>query len=164
MYTYTVGSAFFQLLVQQGIFITYLGHWNRTCCREEANSDSTWNCFLDLLFVAFVIIIIQNGLPQSILPLCLTVKLKCLCSESCPPVGGRKEEINTSSCPRLAILGDCWQDWWPFYFVSSLPPLHLGSIKETGIQTLVRRLFWNISLPSSRTVALPLSRMLSCSQ
>ena len=42
-------------------------------------------------------IIIQNGLPQRILPLCLTVKLKCLCSEPCPLVDGRKEEINTSS-------------------------------------------------------------------
>ena len=36
---------------------------------------SCWNCFFDLLFIAFVIIIIQNGLPQGILPLCLTVKL-----------------------------------------------------------------------------------------
>ena len=50
-----------------------------------------WNSFFDLLFVA-----IQNGLPQRILPLCLTVKLECLCSEPCPPVDGRKEEINTS--------------------------------------------------------------------
>ena len=55
-----------------------------------------WNSFFDLLFIAFVIIIIQNGLPQKILPLCLTVKLKCLCSVPCPPVDGRKNEINTS--------------------------------------------------------------------
>ena len=33
-----------------------------------------WNCFFDLLFVAFVIIIIQNGLPQRILPLRLTLR------------------------------------------------------------------------------------------
>ena len=52
-----------------------------------------WNCFFDLLFDAFVIIIIQNGLPQRILPLCMTIKLKCLCSELCPPVDGRKEKI-----------------------------------------------------------------------
>ena len=52
-----------------------------------------WNCFFDLLFEAFVIIIIQNGLPQRILPLCMTIKLKCLCSELCPPVDGRKEKI-----------------------------------------------------------------------
>ena len=55
-----------------------------------------WNCFFDLPFVAFVIIIIQYYLPQRILSLCLTVKLKCLCSEPCPPVDGRKEGINTS--------------------------------------------------------------------
>ena len=56
-----------------------------------------WNRFFDLLFFAFVIIIIQNGWPQRILPLYLTVKLKCLCSEPCPPVDSRKEEIiNTS--------------------------------------------------------------------
>ena len=32
-----------------------------------------WNCFCDLLFVAFVIIIILNTLPQRILPLYLAV-------------------------------------------------------------------------------------------
>ena len=52
--------------------------------------------FLWLAFIAFVIIIIQNDLPQRILLLCLTVKLKCLCSEPCLPVDGRKEENNTS--------------------------------------------------------------------
>ena len=31
-----------------------------------------WNCFFDLLFITFVIIIAQNGLPQRTLPLCLT--------------------------------------------------------------------------------------------
>ena len=53
-----------------------------------------WNCSFDLLFVAFVIIIVQNDLPQRILADC---KLKCLCSEPCPPANGRKDEINTSS-------------------------------------------------------------------
>ena len=52
-----------------------------------------WNSFFNLLFTAFVIRIIQNGLPQRILPLCMTIKLKCLCSELCPPVDGRKEKI-----------------------------------------------------------------------
>ena len=33
----------------------------------------------------------HNGLPQRILPLCLTVKLKRLCSEPCPPVADRKK-------------------------------------------------------------------------
>ena len=39
-------------------------------------------------------------------PLCLIVKLKCLCSEPCPPVDGKKEEINTSAYLSLAILGE----------------------------------------------------------
>ena len=33
----------------------------------------------------------HNGLPQRILPLCLTVKLKSLCSGPCPPVADRKK-------------------------------------------------------------------------
>ena len=41
-----------------------------------------WNCFFDLLFVAIVIIIIQNGLPQRILPLWLTVKLSAFVQNS----------------------------------------------------------------------------------
>ena len=53
-----------------------------------------WNCFFDLLLVDFVIIIIQNGLPQRICPSAFL--LKCLCLEPCLPVDGRKEEINTS--------------------------------------------------------------------
>ena len=60
-----------------------------------------WNYFFDLLFIAFVIIIIQNDLPQRILPLCLIIKLKCLCSEPCPPVDVRKGEINTSPASGL---------------------------------------------------------------
>ena len=45
-------------------------------------------------------------ITQRILPLCLTVKVKCLCSETHPPVDGRKEEINTHAASELAILGD----------------------------------------------------------
>ena len=49
----------------------------RNCCRE-ANSDSILELFLWLafFFFAFVIVITQNGLPQRILPLCLTVWTK----------------------------------------------------------------------------------------
>ena len=37
----------------------------------------------------------HNGLPQGTLPLCLSVKPKCLCSGSSLPLDGyRKEEIN----------------------------------------------------------------------
>ena len=98
-----------------------------------------WICFFDFTFV-FVIIIIHNGLPQGTLLLCLTVKLKWLCSVHretiwpYPPVNGcRKDEFNTSS----PIL----QDKWPFYFMSS-PSLFLCSTNETGIQTLIIWVFW----------------------
>ena len=68
-----------------------------------------WNCFFDLLFIVFVLIIIQYGLPQRILHLCLTVKLKSLCSEPCPPMNGREEEINTSLTEACPSKG-CFQD------------------------------------------------------
>ena len=61
-----------------------------TYCREKSILTLRWHCFFDLLFVAFVIIITQNGLPQRILPFCLTVKLQCLCSEPSLPVYRRK--------------------------------------------------------------------------
>ena len=67
-----------------------------TGCREKQTLTPCWNSFFDLLFVAFVTIVIHNALPQRILPLYLTVQLKCPCSEPCLPVDGRKEEINTS--------------------------------------------------------------------
>ena len=70
---------------------------------------------------AFVIIITHNGLPQRILPLCLTVKFKCLCSESCLPVNGKKGQINISPCLRLAILGDTRKIKWPFTLFPHLP-------------------------------------------
>ena len=70
-----------------------------------------------------MIIITHHGLPQRILTFSLTVKLKCLCLEPCPPIEVKKEEINTSSCLRLAILGDTCKIRWTFYFVSSPPSL-----------------------------------------
>ena len=73
-----------------------------TGCREKQTLTPCWNSFFDLLFVAFVTIVIHNALPQRILPLYLTVQLKCPCSEPCLPVDGREEEINTSP----AFLGD----------------------------------------------------------
>ena len=50
-------------------------------------------------------------------------------------------------CLSLSIL--------PFDFSSSLP-LSLCSIKEPGIQTPIRWLFWGASLPSSRSVGSPI--------
>ena len=91
--------------------------------------------------VAFVIVITQR-----ILPLCLTVKVKCLSSETHPPVDGRKEEINTVPSQRLAILGDTCKIK-DLFTLFHLP--HLWSMKEPGIQTPTRWLFADISLPSS---------------
>ena len=89
-------------------------------------------CFPLLL----LLIIIHNGLPQSILPLCLTAKPKCLCLGSCPPVDGRKEEMNTPPGLRLAILGDICKINGLFTLFPHFPPL--WSIKEPDIQTQVR--------------------------
>ena len=49
-----------------------------------------------------------------------------------------------------AIRGDVLQDKWPFYFTSSPPP-PFCSIKETGIQTLMRWILGGPSPPSSRS-------------
>ena len=71
-----------------------------SCCREEPILTPFWNCFFDLLLIAFVIIIILNGLPKGPHP--SAQLLKCLCSAHrkiiwlCPHVNGcKKEEINT---------------------------------------------------------------------
>ena len=95
---------------------------------------------------AFVIVITHNGLLQRILPLCLTLKVKCLCSETHPSVDGKKEETNTAPSQRLAILGDICKIKYLFTLFH-LP--HLWSMKEPGIQTPTRWLYGDISLPSS---------------
>ena len=60
--------------------------------QREVNPDTLLTLF-DLLSIGFVILIIHKGLPQRILPLCL---FKYLFSEPCPPVDGRREEIEVS--------------------------------------------------------------------
>ena len=50
---------------------------------------------LPLLLLTKRILFIHNSLPRGTLPLCLSIKPKCFCSGPCPPVNGRKEEINT---------------------------------------------------------------------
>ena len=104
----------------------------------------------------------HNGLPQRILPLCLAVKWNCLCSEPCPSVDGRKEEINTSPCLRLAILGDTCKIKWPFNFVSS-PHLtsslihkrtwHPEPQKDGYFETLFCHLFGQPALHPSDSLA-----------
>ena len=64
-------------------------------CREEANSDSMLKLFIWLIFCC-ICYYNHTERPTSENPAPLPVKLKCLCSESCPPVDGRKEEINMS--------------------------------------------------------------------
>ena len=54
-------------------------------------------------------------------PAPLPVKGNSLCSEPCPPAVGRKEEINTPLCLRLAILGGACKIKWPFSFSPHLP-------------------------------------------
>ena len=105
--------------------------------------------FFDLTFIAFVTLI-HDGLLQRTPPfsICLTVKLKWFFSEPCPPVDSRKEEMNTPPCRMLGILEDVCQIHGLFTLVPYHRP-HLWSIKEPGIQTHIRWLFHDISLPSS---------------
>ena len=92
---------------------------------------------LDLLFVAVVVIIRHNSLPQRTLSLCLMVRLKCLCSAHreiiCNPPPPPPHTL-TFECARKKRLiypfpdaGHSWdilQGWWPL-FASSLPlPLY----------------------------------------
>ena len=125
------------------------------------------NCFFDLLLVAFIITIILNGLPGGPCPL-LDCKLKYLCSAPgevvcpCSPVDRRDEHTPSESwtfyktenpftlpphCISLSIQ--------PFEFSSSLL-LSLWSIKETGIQILIRWLLWGACLPSSLSASSPI--------
>ena len=101
---------------------------------------------------------IHNGLPQGALPFCLNVKPKCLCSgKHLDPVHlwmATKKKKLTHPLPEAGHSGGYLQNLWSFYLTSS-SPLHLCAIKETGIQTLVRWLFRDISLPSSQSASFP---------
>ena len=50
-------------------------------CGTEPTLTPCCNCFFDVLFVAIVIIIERNGLPQKTLPFCLTVNVPFLSSQ-----------------------------------------------------------------------------------
>ena len=96
----------------------------------------------DLLFIAFVIIIIQNDLSQentAPLPDCL----KCLCStpSTCGWQEGRNEHI---PCLRLAFLGDVCKINGLVALLPHLP--HLWSIKETGFQTTIPPIRWSFEV------------------
>ena len=86
----------------------FKGKGKSSCCRKEPILTPCWNSFFDFLFVAVVTIIIHTGLPQRTLPLCLTVKLKCLCLVHretiwpCPPV-----VVQAQLCLTLCNPMDC---------------------------------------------------------
>ena len=130
----------------------------RKCNREEPNLTTCWICFfyfnLCFLLLLFTerILSIHTGLPQGTLCLCLNVKPKCLCSGKHPdPVhlwmAARQRKL-THPLPEAGHSRGYLQNVWPFYFTSPPPP-PLCAIKETGIQTPIKWLIWDISLPSS---------------
>ena len=102
-------------------------HQNKApCCREKSILTPYRNCFFDvlsvvLLLLLLIIIIILIQCPASENPAPLPDK--CLCSEPCPLRDGRKKEINTPPCLRLAILGDTCKIKWPLYFVPPPSPI-----------------------------------------
>ena len=109
-------------------------------------------CFPLLLFTKRILSI-HNGLPWGTLPLCLNVKPKCLCSGKHPdPVhlwmATRKKKL-THPLPEAGRSGDICKTYGLFTLLLHLPPT-LCVIKETGIQTPIRWLFWDFSLPPSQ--------------
>ena len=92
----------------------------------EANCESIWSCFFDLLFVAFVITMIYNDLPQRTLTLSLTVVLKHICLAyreiiwPCPTVKRRNWNISS-----LRLAWRCFERLraFSFYFPTVSPSL-----------------------------------------
>ena len=101
---------------------------------------SLWLCFCSLRGYCLYIMVClrEHSLP---------VKPKCLCLEKHPDPGhlgiAARKKILPHPLPELGYSGDIWEDLSPFLyfsFNSSAPP-HLCSIKETGIQALIRYIF-----------------------
>ena len=108
-----------------------------------------WNCFFDLLFIAFVIIIICNRCLKGPCPSVWLLKVPFFRTlSSCRWQEGRNERI---PCLRLAILGDVCKINGLFLCFLTSP--YLWSIKEPGIWTPIRSLFWGTSLPSSQSAS-----------
>ena len=126
------------------------------------------NCFFDLLLLLYAYSVAHLGDPAPL----LDCKLKCLCSahgERFVPAHLWTEEIHTPLLNAGHSLGNSSPDWRPSHFIphfislsilpfdfSSSLSLSLCSIKEPGIQTPIRWLFWGASLPSSRSVGSPI--------
>ena len=101
--------------------------------REEQNLTRCWICFfysnLCFLWLSFIqrTLSIPNGPPLGVVPLCLRVKPKHLCSERYPdPVHlsmpARKRKLRQPLL-RADHFRRYLQAFWPFYFTSSRPPL-----------------------------------------
>ena len=91
----------------EGLFPVMVFHIT-LCCREKPILTSRWSCSFDLLSFAFVVIIIQNGLPQRILPLCLTVKVLWVQNPVHLYVAGKKKL--THPLPEACHCRRCLQD------------------------------------------------------
>ena len=115
-----------------------------------------WNCFLDLLFIVFIIII-QNGLPHRILPLCLTATLKCLFQN---PVhlwmAGRKKL--THPLPEVCYSRRCFQDSVQFshsVVSDSATPwtaARQASLSITNSQSLLKLMSIKSVMPSNHLI------------
>ena len=97
----------------------------------------------------FMIIITHNVLTQRIFPSAWLVLLFKAPLSTC----GWNEEINTSPAQGLPFLKIFIR--LTVFSLSFFTSPHLGSIKEPGIQTQRRWLFWVINLPSSYSASYP---------
>ena len=135
-------------------FFHKIVEWTLTlgnCNREEPNLTTCWICFF-YLNLCFPLLLFTKRILSIYIMACL--------GEPCPSgwLLNQSAFVRQTSwpCPSvwthpLPEAGHSrWylQNLWPFYFSSSSPP-PLCAIKETGIQTLIRWLFWDFSLPSS---------------
>lgn len=115
----------------------------------KTKSDFCWVCFLHLTFASHCFCSLKGYCLYIMVCLrehSLSVKPKCLCLEKhpdlWPPLNSCKKEDITTSSPRAWLFRRYLGRLITFYFSfnSSAPP-HLCSIKETGIQALIRYIF-----------------------
>ena len=105
-----------------------------------------FNVCFPLLLVTKRMLFIHNVRWET-LPLCLSIKPKCLFIRPCPPVDDyRKEEINTFLLQVLPFpeISARLMDFLLWFFISSTTLFY----KKPGIQAQIRWLFWGVSLPS----------------
>ena len=96
------------------------------CCKVDgfvkgSSLTPCWICFFKLCFCSPKGYCSYSGLPQGTLLFCLNVKPTCLCSGTCLPVDGWKQEGKNwhIPSPELVIPGNIFKSKWPFYFTSS---------------------------------------------